>query len=770
MVENFIKLDIDDGKIVTVDGKIDYVDKIVGKSFDEVFIKIDDEVYEVLIDNNKFYFKAYKSGDDYYLCDITNEYKISKVLQILQNCADVLINAKNEDEIIENLITTISFYVNFVCFIKKEESFKFAQCSKKIKKETSNKIEEYLNASDENCPVKKAITENRIIIIKNVENNNGLSEEIINNFKKAGINYLLILPVFKYSKPLGVLLIASKFSNEFEEEIYYFDKLKKLIEFTLEKLEMFSFLTLIKEAIDKEYSWIVITDENANILYANEAVGKISGYDVKELLGKNPRIFKSGLHSEKFYKNLWKKLTNNEIFEGVFINKKKNGELFYLKDKIVPVKTPDNKQYYISIATDISNEFMLKKKLKKAQNTDLLTGLLNRNGFIVTLNDKVDPEKTYALIVVDIKDFKMINQIFSRKTGDNFLLKIANTLNEHFKNAVIARVGADDFAVFFEYKTLDELYGKIEELIEEFKNINLNGIDLSINIGVALYPKDDIDFAQLLEKSFIALENARKKGEFEFDFYNHETYEKLLNYQKGRIIVADALKNDKFIYYLQPYIDANTNEIIGAESLLRIKDKDRIITPFEFIDYAEKSGKIKEIEKKMLPKYLEMVKTLKIPISFNISGKSLNDKRHITELFRDIDNIPMIIEITERGLACNIKYTLNLIGFFKSKHLKISIDDFGTGYSSLTYLKDIPADYLKIDMSFVKNLENSQKDLAIVETIINFAHKLGMKTIAEGVETQTQVDILKTLNCDCLQGYYFYKPMPYEEFKKILKK
>jgi len=120
LVENFIKLDINDGKIITVDGKIDYADKIVGKSFDEVFIKIDDEVYEVLIDNNKFYFKAYKSEDDYYLCDITNEYKISKVLQILQNCADVLINAKNEDEIIENLITTISLYVNFVCFLKKE--------------------------------------------------------------------------------------------------------------------------------------------------------------------------------------------------------------------------------------------------------------------------------------------------------------------------------------------------------------------------------------------------------------------------------------------------------------------------------------------------------------------------------------------------------------------------------------------------------------------------------------------------------------------------
>jgi diguanylate cyclase (GGDEF)-like protein/PAS domain S-box-containing protein len=763
-------LEVNDGKIVSINGKIDYKDKIRGKKFDDIFINIDDDVYEVLIDSKKYYFKVYKNSGDYYLCDITHEYKVSKILQILQNCADVLINAKNEDEIIDELIKTISLYVSFVCFIKKEENFKLLQCSKKIKKETSNKIEDYLNSSDENCPVKKAINENRIIIIKNIKDNDGLSEEIKNNFKKAGINYLLILPVFKHSKPLGVLLIASKFSNEFVEEIYYFDKLKKLVEFTLEKLEMLSFLTLIKEAIDKEYSWIVITDENANVLYANDAVEKISGYEVKELLGKNPKIFKSGLHSKGFYKNLWKKLTNNEIFEGVFINKKKNGELFYLKDKIVPVKTPDNKQYYISIATDISNEFMLKKKLKKIQNTDSLTGLLNRNGFIDTLNEKTDPAKTYAMIVVDVKDFKMINQIFSRETGDDFLLKIANTLNVHFKSSVIARVGADDFAVFFEYKELDELYKKIEEIIEEFKKIDLNGIDLSINIGIALYPKDDIDFAQLLEKAFIALENARKKGEFEFDFYNHETYEKLLNYQKGRIIVADALKNDKFIYYLQPYIDANTNEIIGAESLLRIKDKDRIITPFEFIDYAEKSGKIKEIEKKMLPKYLEMVKTLKIPISFNISGKSINDKKHIIELFRNIEDIPMIIEITERELASNIKYTLNLIGYFKSKHLKISIDDFGTGYSSLTYLKDIPADYLKIDMSFVRNIENSSKDLAIVETIINFAHKLGMKTIAEGVETQTQVDILKALKCDYLQGYYFYKPMPYEEFKKILNK
>jgi EAL domain-containing protein (putative c-di-GMP-specific phosphodiesterase class I) len=138
-------------------------------------------------------------------------------------------------------------------------------------------------------------------------------------------------------------------------------------------------------------------------------------------------------------------------------------------------------------------------------------------------------------------------------------------------------------------------------------------------------------------------------------------------------------------------------------------------------------------------------------------------------MFENIENLPIVIELTEREIAGNIEFTKSIFEYFKSKNLKMSIDDFGTGYSSLTYLKDLPADYLKIDISFVRNIERSDKDLAIVETIINFAHKFGLKTIAEGVENENQVKILQSLNCDYIQGFYFYKPMPFNELQDLLK-
>lgn len=209
-------------------------------------------------------------------------------------------------------------------------------------------------------------------------------------------------------------------------------------------------------------------------------------------------------------------------------------------------------------------------------------------------------------------------------------------------------------------------------------------------------------------------------------------------------------------------------KIAGAETLLRIKYENKIIYPDSFIDYAENSGYIKEIEKIMFPKFLEYLKQLNIPLSFNISGKSLTDKEHIENLFKNIEKLPINIELTEREIAENIEYTQEIFDYFKNKNFKLSIDDFGTGYSSFSYLKNLPADYLKIDISFIKNIENSQKDYAIVETIIDFAHKFNMQTIAEGVENINQVKLLQKTKCDYIQGFYFYKPMPFNEFKEIL--
>ncbi|WP_024789590.1 EAL domain-containing protein [Lebetimonas sp. JH292] len=260
----------------------------------------------------------------------------------------------------------------------------------------------------------------------------------------------------------------------------------------------------------------------------------------------------------------------------------------------------------------------------------------------------------------------------------------------------------------------------------------------------------------------------KEKGEFTYEFFSSQINEQILKYTQTKNLLKTALKNKEFIYHFQPYVDSKSLKIAGAETFLRIKHNNKIIYPNNFIDNAENSGFIKTIEKQMFPKFLEYLQQINIPLSFNISGKSLTDEEHIKNLFKKIRNLPINIELTEREIAGDIEYTKKIFNYFKNKKFKLSIDDFGTGYSSFSYLKDLPADYLKIDISFVRNIENSKKDYAIVETIIDFAHKFDLKTIAEGVENINQLKLLQNAECDYIQGFYFYKPMPFNEFKSLL--
>jgi diguanylate cyclase (GGDEF)-like protein/PAS domain S-box-containing protein len=537
------------------------------------------------------------------------------------------------------------------------------------------------------------------------------------------------------------------------------------MEFALKRSENISYLKLLQETLDKTYSWVVITDEKANILYANKSVEEITGYSKEELINKNPNIFKSGFHSKEFYQKMWEKLSNNEVVETILINKNKKGELFYLKDKIVPVTTDDGKKYYISLAIDITHEKTLQKKLKK----DVLTDLPNRTEFINLINSAIKNENSYACIIIDIKDFKIFNQLNGNNAGDYLLRKFADFLKTVFYDEdIIARIGGDEFGVFVKYNSLNDLHSIIQKIIYKVRSIEEFHNKISINIGVALYPKDSKNITELLEKAFLALEIAKEKGDFTYEFFNHEINQKIIEYSDVKKLLLDAIKQESFIYHFQPYVNAKTYEIIGAETLLRIQKDNKLIYPNEFIDYAENSGYIKEIEKIMFPKFVKYLNEINIPLSFNVSGKSLTDRSHIHSLFEKAENLPIIIELTEREIAGNIEYTKEIFNYFKNKNFKLSIDDFGTGYSSLTYLKDLPTDYIKIDMSFVKNIENSDKDLAIVETIINFAHRFHLQTIAEGVESENQVKILQDLGCDYLQGYYFAKPMPFEDLKKLL--
>ncbi len=706
--------------------------------------------------------------------DVTNEYKKEFLIDILKEINQTIITKDNEKEIFSNIAEEILKKGNYelVCAsIKKPDSADMdpKYCVGNYDESFLNFLRENFKADPEytnKCMATKYMLEKRFMIINDLTKIEFPNKKLINTLLKRNFRSILFFPIFKSNRLYAAIAICSKYTEDFDDlSVSIFKEAKQDIEFALKKAENITYLKLLQEALDKAYSWVIITDENANILYANKSVEEISGYKIPELLGKNPKIFKSGYHSEDFYKKIWEKLQNNKIVETIIINKDKEGHIFYLKDKIIPITTPDNQKYYISLAIDITHEKTLQNKLKK----DLLTELPNRNEFINLISKSINSKYSYACIIIDLKDFKIFNQLNGNAAGDYLLRKFADFLKTIFyEKDIISRIGGDEFAVFLKYNSINDLHSIIHKILYKVKNLKDFNNKISINIGISLYPKDSTNITELIEKAFLALEIAKEKGDFTYEFFNAEINQKIIKYSDIKHLIIEAIKNKEFVYYFQPYVNSKTLKIAGAETLLRIKHNDKLIYPNSFIDFAENSGYIKEIEKLMFPKYLEYLNELKIPLSFNISGKSLTDKQHIESLFSKIQNIPVIIELTEREIAGNIDYTKEIFEYFKQKSFKLSIDDFGTGYSSLTYLKDLPADYLKIDMSFIKNIENSQKDLAIVETIINFAHKFNLKTIAEGVETENQVKILQELECDFLQGFYFAKPMPIEEIRKFL--
>ncbi|NPA11220.1 MAG: EAL domain-containing protein [Epsilonproteobacteria bacterium] len=556
----------------------------------------------------------------------------------------------------------------------------------------------------------------------------------------------------------GEIVITSEYIDEFEERFRdEYIKLQHTLEYATASIRRNRLLNILREAIEKSYQWVIITDKNGNIIYANDVVVELSGYSKEEIIGKKPKIFKSGFHNDNFYESLWKTIREKKIFEDVFVEKSKNGDTFYLKLKIVPVEVDDN-LYYVALGLDITKEKKLQENLLK----DEITNLLNRKGFVLYAKEMLNKDN-YILFLIDIRNFKAINQVKGNTYGNFILREFAHLLKFFFYDEdLIARVGADEFAVLMKVQSSINLPKIIENLIKKVKNIE----GLSINIGIAAYPKDSNDINELLEKATIALEAAKREGENRYEFYDNQLKEEIQKMLEAKHLVNEALKNDNFEYFFQPYYSIQEGKIVGAESLLRIVKNKTVLTPYYFIDYAEKSGAIREIESIMVKKIKDYLQKIDLPLSFNLSAISIKENEHLAPLF-EIESGKITIELTEREVARNIEDTKKLFEIFRNRGFKTAIDDFGTGYSSLTYIKELDIDILKIDMSFIKNITTSKKDLALVKTIITLARTLGFKTIAEGVETKEQFEILKELGCNMIQGYLISPPMPLEEFIKF---
>ncbi len=450
----------------------------------------------------------------------------------------------------------------------------------------------------------------------------------------------------------------------------------------------------------------------------------------------------------------------------------------------------ENKSAVLLIAVDLSEVKEKERQIEDMLYKDSTTGIPNRNAFINKIRELIllssFENKKFTVIIIDIDNFKNINDTFGPVFGDELLKEIAHCLVKNFKNEkiFISRLSGDEFGITFECEKKEELNNFIEKIKKLFnKEFVVNGIpiSLSISIGIALYPEHGSDAFELIKHADSALYKAKKEGKNRYVIFNEKFENELKEKLELEQNIKEALEKEEFYFVYQPILDLKTGNIVGAEALIRWQSKKLgFVSPTKFIPLAEESDLILEIDEYVLKKNIKFIEKLmkeninNIGIALNFSAKFFKKGlvyKKLNEMIKDKKLCRCIeIEITEREIMQDVDENLKTLNLLKSMGFKISIDDFGTGYSSLSYLKKLPIDLIKIDISFIRDIPEDINDVIITKTIINMAHNLGLQTIAEGIEREEQLYILKNEGCDLGQGYYFSKPLPEDEFLELLKK
>ncbi|MCD6173864.1 MAG: EAL domain-containing protein, partial [Sulfurimonas sp.] len=534
-----------------------------------------------------------------------------------------------------------------------------------------------------------------------------------------------------------------------------------------------------RAAIENSYNSIVITDVDSKITYVNEITEMETGYSRDELIGQNPRILKSGMNDESFYKELHESLKNGQKWDGEFINKKKDGSLLYEKASIMPIYQDEELVNYIAIKLNITDYVQEKEKVEYIAYHDSLTSLPNRINIEEYVKNRLPivhrENSKLAILFIDLDRFKVINDTLGHDVGDDLLVECSKRIKKCLRESdMLARVGGDEFIVVIESPNNDYsaayVCEKILNLFKEPIQTKTNTLNITLSIGVSIYPDDAKEYNKLLKYADIAMYEAKNSGKNTYCYYQ----KKLSIDAHNRLDIEQSLKvakeNSELYMVYQPKYDIANKTVIGLEALVRWEnDKIGFISPDKFIPIAEDTGFIIDIGLFIFEQscrdfliFKQNSKTLET-ISINISTVQLYQETFVSEIMKIIENVGISIneiklEITETHIMKNINYSIKLLKELKELGFSISVDDFGTGHSSLSYLKLFPIDELKIDKSFVDDLPHDKNDVAIAKAIITLSQTMGYVNVAEGIENEEQEKFLRENGCDIGQGYYFCKP------------
>ncbi|OPH55024.1 hypothetical protein BC351_30370 [Paenibacillus ferrarius] len=561
---------------------------------------------------------------------------------------------------------------------------------------------------------------------------------------------------------------------------------------------MFSDITLRKNTISKlqlhaqvfsnASDGIMITDKQLKILSVNQAFTTMTGYTEREAAGHTPRLLHSGLQNQYFYIKMWERIHTTGFWEGEIWNKRKNGELYPEWLSITTMR--DDKgtiTNYIGMFTDITERKLTEEHLKYLAHYDKLTDLPNRTLLSELVNEAItrtlERKRKLAVFFIDLDRFKMVNDSLGHNVGDKLLQQVAKRLSSVVrKDDIVSRLGGDEFIIVLQnLQEPEEAILIANELISSIKrpfSVDDNELYINASIGICLYPKHGEDFETLLKHADLAMYQAKiQNGGYQF--FNESISSTFLRKLDLENELRWAIAKNQFTLHYQPQVSSETGHMKGMEALIRWNHPTLgPVSPGEFIPIAEETGTIMDIGKWVLKEVcLQLNRWLSasfiVPsIAVNLSARQflapdLASSIHDIVYQTCCDPQHIVIEITESSSMHDIESVLPILHELKSFGFQIAIDDFGKGYSALGYIKQFPIDILKIDKSFVQELTSDTKSAVLTKAIIDMSHGMDLRVIAEGVETLEQLDCLRTMNCDMIQGYFIDPALSAEQLETL---
>ncbi len=547
----------------------------------------------------------------------------------------------------------------------------------------------------------------------------------------------------------------------------------------------------LRRAYEQSLEPIMITDRDNRIVSVNPAFCRLSGYTPADLVGENPRMLASGRASPEFYAGMWQALNDKDFWEGEIWDQRQDGISYPRWLKIAVVRNPDGSvANYVANFSDINASKEVADRLAYLAYHDPLTNLPNRLAFESQLAQSLRicarENEQLALMLIDLDNFKNINDTLGHPIGDKLLQNVAVRLGEAVRSSdLVARLGGDEFVVVLadidSPLSAARVASKIQQQLADSYRIDDQALYATPSIGISLYPVDGTDPSTLLSNADRAMYHAKGAGRNNYQFYsprmNEAAGERLrMENELRRAIASIAPASCEFSIHFQPQIETASGRTVGLEALLRWHNPTfGQVPPSRFIAIAEETGLIQPLGDWVVWETCRLISLMKeehgianIRVAINISAQQLRHE-NLLQMVRgalacyELSPHDIELEVTESTAMHSPETTLSILDQLSAMGIKLAIDDFGTGYSSLAYLKHMPIQRLKLDRSFVLDIESDANDAAICSATIALGHSLGLELVAEGVETPAQRDFLADLGCDVLQGYLYSKPMPYED-------